>query len=87
MAARKVELVLTPAGHTCKLLLDGEEVQNCRGVKVYAEVGRATSVMFELINVEVTVSGETDIVQEVPEQLESPSDVTALTDSVRKYAN
>ena len=60
MATRKVELLISPAGHDCRLLLDGEEVQNCRAVSIRSEVGEASVVTFELINVELVVKGKVD---------------------------
>lgn len=61
MKAKKVDIVLNPVGARCKVLMDGEEISNCRAVTVRARVGKPTFVSFELFNCEVTVTGETGV--------------------------
>lgn len=76
---RTVELFLAEAGHSSRVLLDGEEVKNCRSVVVKAGVGEATTVTFELINMRVLVHGQfsKDEVKVV--------DVTPIDADTRRY--
>lgn len=76
MASHKVELVLGAVGKDCRLMLDGAEVEFCRSVSIHAKVGELTTVTFELINCEVTVTGEAGAVL----------DVTTLEKDIRVYA-
>jgi len=86
MATRKVELFLSPSGSQCRLLLDGEEVNNCRAVAINASVDEATIVTFELIDVDVSVTGDID--SEAANALSvAPKivELTSLDDSNRRF--
>lgn len=76
---RTVELFLDPAGHSCRLLLDGEEVKNCREVAVSSGVDKATTVNFTLINVRAIIHGnfKKDEVKFV--------EVTPMTSDTRRF--
>ena len=80
MSTRKIDLYLSPAGAQCKILIDGEEIKNCRAVRVITSVDEVTVVALELINVEVSVHGEVN-----EENLLQVMDVTSLQDDTRRF--
>ncbi len=76
---RKVELFIAPSGTACRLLLDGEEMTNCRAVSIRAGVDEATTISFELINVELAIIGEVD------GDAITTVDVSSMADGIRRY--
>lgn len=72
MPTKQVDFHISPAAVNCKLLVDGEEMKNVRAVTIQARVGEITTVVFELVNVDVHLTGEVE-------------DVTTLLDDTRRY--
>lgn len=81
MPTRRVDLILRPVGARCSVLLDGEEVKNCRAVTIDASCGEVTRVTLELVNVEAYVKSE-----DLTDANVRCYDVTPITADIRSYA-
>ena len=60
---KQFKIQLQPAGTRCKVFIDGQEVTNCRALKIEAAVDKATVVTVEYVNVEVAIEGEANLVE------------------------
>ena len=80
MPTRRLDIYLGPAGVNCKIALDGKPVENCRSVAILANVGEATRVQLELINIAAYIHAD-ELLDANVECL----DVTPLTTDKRKY--
>lgn len=76
---RRVEFVINPVGMGCEIRIDGEPVPNVRAVTLHSEVGKATTLTLELINLSVLVAGK------VHRSRVKVVDVTPIDADVRRY--